>query len=128
VRVLPPRPRADLAVAYAAADFTVLASIPTPRFKEPWGLVCNETMHQGRPVLVSDAVGAAAGGLVRDGVSGLVVPAGDAGALAAAINRLLADAALRTRLGNGAREAVAAYTYDAMVDAFSSALRVAGVH
>src|SRR5581483_4620011 len=68
VRVLGARPRSELPVAYAAAELAVLPSIPTPRFREPWGLVCNEAMHQGRPVIATDAVGAVAGGLVRDGV------------------------------------------------------------
>jgi glycosyltransferase involved in cell wall biosynthesis len=114
--------RARLPVAYAAAEFAVLASIPTPLFREPWGLVCNEAMHQSRPVIATTAVGAAAGGLVRDGETGLVIAPGDAGALAGAIRRLLGDAALRRRLGTAAREAVAAYTYDAMVEAFVAAL------
>ena len=110
VRLLGPLPRERLPVAYAAADFAVLPSIPTPRFREPWGLVCNEAMHQGRPVIASDAVGAVAGGLVVDGVNGLVIPAGDASALAAAMQRLLSDEALRSTLGEAARAAVAAYT------------------
>jgi glycosyltransferase involved in cell wall biosynthesis len=123
-----PQPRSGLATAYAAAACSVLASVPTPRFTEPWGLVCNESMHQGTPVVTSDAVGAAAGGLVRDGATGLVVPAGDAGALAATIDRLLTDGALRERLGSAGREAVRPYTYDAMADAFARALSAAGVH
>ena len=127
VRVLGPLPRLALPAAYASAAFAVLPSIPTPRFREPWGLVCNEAMHQGRPVIVSDAVGAAAGGLVETGKTGLVVPAGDDGALAGAINSLLADTALRERLGAAAREAVAAYTPDAMAAAFGQALAAAGV-
>ena len=48
----------------------VLPSIPTPRFREPWGLVCNEALHQGTPVVATTAVGAVAGGLVRDGETG----------------------------------------------------------
>ena len=126
VSVLRPIPRPDLPVAYAAAELAVLPSVPTPRFREPWGLVCNEAMLQGRPVIATDAVGAAAGGLVRDGQDGLVVPAGDAVALAGAINQLLSDPALRARLGTAARVAVAPYTYDAMVEAFEQALAVAG--
>ena len=97
-------------------------SIPTPRFREPWGLVANEAMHQGRPVIATTAVGAVAGGLVRDEETGLVVRSGDPVALAAAIDRALGDATLRERLGAAAREAVAGYTYDAMVAAFDEAL------
>ena len=122
MRLLGPLPRERLPVAYAAAAFAVLPSIPTPRFREPWGLVCNEAMHQGRPVIASDAVGAVAGGLVLDGVNGLVIPAGDASALAAAMQRLLSDDALRSTLGEAARGAVAAYSYDAMADGFDRAL------
>ena len=126
VRLIGTVTRDRLAAAYASAEFALLPSIPTPRFREPWGLVCNEAMHQARPMVVTDAVGAAAGGLVRDGETGLVVPAGDAHALAAAIARLLADAALRARLGSAARAAVAAYTPDAMAAAFGRALAAAG--
>jgi glycosyltransferase involved in cell wall biosynthesis len=121
-RLLGPLPREQLPVAYAAAQFALLPSIPTKRFKEPWGLVCNEAMHQGRPVIATNAVGAVAGGLVRDGQTGLVVPAGSREALAAAIVRLLSDGQLRARLAVAARGAVASYTYDAMVAAFERAL------
>jgi glycosyltransferase involved in cell wall biosynthesis len=124
-RFLGPLPRAELPVAYAAAELALLPSIPTPRFREPWGLVCNEAMHQGTPVVATTAVGAVAGGLVRDGETGLVVAPGDPAALAAAIGRLLSDAPLRERLGTGARAAVANYTYDAMLAAFDRALATA---
>ncbi len=123
VRVLGPLARSELPVAYAASSFALLPSIPTPLWREPWGLVCNEAMHQGRPVIASDAVGAVAGGLVRDGVNGLVVPAGDRAALTGAIDRLLADSGLRAQLGAAAREAIAPYTYTAMAAAFGQALR-----
>jgi glycosyltransferase involved in cell wall biosynthesis len=125
VRLLGAMPRADLPVAYAAAELMLLPSIPTPRFREPWGLVCNEAMHQGRPVIATTAVGAVAGGLVRDEETGLVVAPGDARALARATDRLLGDERLRSRIGAVARQAVAAYTYDAMVEAFDRALVVA---
>jgi glycosyltransferase involved in cell wall biosynthesis len=124
-RLLGPLPRPELPLAYAASEFALLPSIPTPRFREPWGLVCNEAMHQGRPVLASDSVGAVAGGLVRDGETGLVVPAGDPEALTRAVERLLGDDGLRARLGAAAREAVKPYTYDAMADAFARALATA---
>jgi glycosyltransferase involved in cell wall biosynthesis len=126
-RLIGALPRERLPVAYAAAHFTLLPSIPTPRFKEPWGLVCNEAMHQARPVVATTAVGAVAGGLVRDNDTGLVVPPKDPAALAGAINRLLGDEALRARLGAAAREAVRPYTYEAMADAFDRALAKAGV-
>jgi glycosyltransferase involved in cell wall biosynthesis len=126
VRRLAPLPRAALAPAYAAAEVFVLPSVPTPRFTEPWGLVVNEAMFQGTAVVTSDAVGAAAGGLVRAGETGLVVPAGDAAALGDALTRLLGDAALRVRLGAAGRQALDGYTYEAMAAAFERALTLAG--
>ena len=82
---------------YAGSDVVVLPSVPTRDFLEPWGLVVNEAFHQSRPVIATDAVGAVAGGLVRHERNGLVVPAGDPAALAAALRRLQADPALRAR-------------------------------
>jgi glycosyltransferase involved in cell wall biosynthesis len=127
VRLLGPVPRPALPIAYAAAELALLPSVPSARFREPWGLVCNEAMHQRRPVIASDSVGAVAGGLVRDGETGLVVPSGDAAALAGAIDRLLGDGGLRARLGAGGRSAVALYTYDAMVEGFDRALAAVGL-
>ena len=107
---------------YAGSDVVVLPSIPTRDFREPWGLVANEAMSQGVPVIATDAVGAAAGGLVEHERTGLVVPAGDAAALAAALRRLHDDPPLRHRLGAAAKAAVAAYTPVAWAEGMSRAL------
>ena len=112
----------ELRNVYAACEVLVLPSIATRTFREPWGLVINEAMNRGLPVIVSDAVGAAAGGLVRDGINGLVVEAGDSDALAHAIVRLADDPQLRARLGAQGAEDVRAYSYDAWAEGFSAAL------
>jgi glycosyltransferase involved in cell wall biosynthesis len=112
---------------YAASDAVVLPSIPTRSFREPWGLVVNEAMNRQLPVIASDAVGAAAGGLLRDQRNGLVVPAGDSSALAGAIRRLAADPALRERLGQAGASDVRAYNHEAWAAGFSAALASAGV-
>lgn len=118
---------AELRELYAAADALVLPSIRTRTFREPWGLVVNEAMNQRLPVIVSDAVGAAAGGLVRDGLTGLVTPAADPGALADALRRVAGDASLRARLGAAGAAAVGAYTQDAWAAGFSAALASLGL-
>ena len=110
---------------YGGSDVLVLPSIATRTFREPWGLVVNEAMNQGLPVIATDAVGAVAGGLVRDGRNGLVVPAGDPDALAAAIRRLHDDRELRARLGAAGREDVRAYTPRAWAQGVSLALEAA---
>jgi glycosyltransferase involved in cell wall biosynthesis len=119
-------PRDELPRLYAAADVLVLPSLHTATFKEPWGLVTNEAMLQGTPVIASDAVGAAAGGLVVDGRTGFVVRAGDASALAARLRALAASAGLRERLGAAARDQVASYTPEAWAAGMSNALHAVG--
>jgi glycosyltransferase involved in cell wall biosynthesis len=111
---------------YAAADVLVLPSIRTATFTEPWGFVINEAMHQGTPVIATDAVGAVAGGLVRDGRNGLVVPERDPEALAARLSTLAAGPELRERLGTAARGDVAPYTPAAWAGGMARALRAAG--
>jgi glycosyltransferase involved in cell wall biosynthesis len=126
VRALGHVPRGELPALYASADALVLPSVPTATFLEPWGLVVNEAMQQGTPVIASDAVGAVAGGLVRDGRNGLVVPAGDAGALAARIRALAMNRELRERLSAAAREDVRGYSEQAWVGGVQSALNAVG--
>jgi glycosyltransferase involved in cell wall biosynthesis len=119
-------PRDELPALYAAADALVLPSIRTATFTEPWGLVVNEAMHQGRPVIATDAVGAAAGGLVRHGRNGLVVPERDPAALAAALTQVASDTSLRERLGDAAKRDVAAYSEEAWVAGMRQALVAVG--
>jgi glycosyltransferase involved in cell wall biosynthesis len=120
------RTPAEVRNFYAGSDVLVLPSIPTRDFTEPWGLAVNEAFNQGVPAIVSDAVGAAAGGLVRHEHTGLVVPAGDAAALAGALRRLHDDTELRLRLADGARDAVRAFSHDAWVAGMQGALAAVG--
>lgn len=100
----------------------VIPSVPSRSFREPWGLIANEAMNQHLPIIATDAVGAAAGGLVRHERNGLVVPAGDTMALAGALERLHEDVPLRTTLGAQAARDVSPYTHAAWAEAFASVL------
>jgi glycosyltransferase involved in cell wall biosynthesis len=120
-------PPGDLPALYCAADLLVLPSIRTATFTEPWGLVVNESMLQRTPVIASDAVGAAAGGLVREGRNGAVFPAGSAEELAARLTALAADPDLRARLGEHARDDAMALTPAAWAAGARAALAGAGV-
>jgi glycosyltransferase involved in cell wall biosynthesis len=126
VRALGFVPREGLAELYASADALVLPSVRTATFLEPWGLVVNEAMQQGTPVIASDAVGAVAGGLVRDGRNGLVAPAGDPEALATRIRVAAMNPELRERLGTAARADVTPFSYAAWVEGMRRALRAVG--
>ncbi len=83
----------------ASADIGVLPSI----VKEACPLAPLEFMSQGIPVIASACGGTPE--LITDGQEGLLVPPGDADALAAAIEKLAADPELRHRLGANARKA-----------------------
>ena len=71
---------------------------------------------------MTDAVGAAAGGLVRHGRNGFVVPEGSIGQLADRIDCILADATLRDRLSTWARQSVRDWSPEAMSDGFCRAI------
>ena len=73
---------ADLPAVFAAADLFVL-----PSRHDGWGVVVNEALGAGLPIIASDRVGAAHD-LIRDGANGYITPMGDAGALAEALRRL----------------------------------------
>lgn len=115
-------PQAELGNQFARARAVVLPSVTTRTFREPWGLTANESMTAGLPVIATSAVGAAAGGLVKDERNGLVVPERDPIALAGAMGRLAADRQLAERLGSCAREDVEAFDYPRMVQAFVDAV------
>lgn len=119
------QPPASVRNFLAGADVVVVPSRRTSTFREPWGLVCNEAMHAGTPVIATDQVGAAAGGLVRNARNGLVVPSEDPAALAAALRLLRDDPELGARLGAAAREDVAPYTLEAWAEGFAQVLPLA---
>lgn len=125
VRAVGPQPPVDVRAWLDRSDLLCVPSQRTASFLEPWGLVCNEAMHRGVPVLATDAVGAAAGGLVRDGRNGTVVAADDVDALTSALRTRFADRAGTARLGATAREDVAAYTFAAWAAGMSEAIDAA---
>ncbi len=88
--------------AAASADFDVHVVCSRA---EPFGLATLEGMAHAHAVVATDAGGSPE--IIRDGVDGLLVPAGDPDALARALARLLGDPELRGRLGGSARRRVA---------------------
>lgn len=115
--------QSELPRAYAAADVAVLPSAE----RETWGLAVNEAMNFGLPVVVSDRVGCAAD-LIFDGENGLVVPNGSVPGLAAALETLVTDLPRCRRMGERAREIVAAYDVcDTADDIVAAVLQVARV-
>lgn len=99
--------RDDAAALFAAADV-----VAVPSRHEPLGNVVIEAFSLRRPVVAAAVEGPS--WLIRDGDSGLLVPAEDAAALAAALSRVLNDPALARRLAEGGR---ARYAEDFAEDA-----------
>ncbi len=103
--------RDDIAALLADAQVGLLVSR-----QEGFPLVVLEAMRAGLPVIASDVGGVSEA--VDHGHTGLLVPRDDAGALRSALDRLLADPALRLRMGCAGRAAYdARFTVQRMVDA-----------
>lgn len=106
--------RLDRAELERRADSAWVQVVPG-RWEEPFGNVVTEAMMRGTAV-VATAVGGPAD-TVRHGVTGALVPPGDAAALAAALRPLLADRDLAERLGAaGRRLALTEHAQDRVLD------------
>ena len=77
---------------YSAAEILIM-----PSHYESFGMVALEAMACGTPVVASQVGGLAF--LVQDGITGYVVPGGDAEALAKTLEKLMRDPALREQIG-----------------------------
>lgn len=100
-----------------AADGFVLASR-----HEPLGVAYMEAMATALPVIGTDAGGVRE--LIADGATGLLVPPGEAGALAAAMARVMRDGDLRAALGSAARDRIVQdFASRRSADALADALR-----
>ena len=100
--------------AYASADIFCL---PSTERAESFGLVLLEAMRARLPVIASAISGSGVGFVVQEGRTGLLVPPGDARALAAALRRLAADHAERDRFGSaGAQRWREHFTLDLTTD------------
>jgi glycosyltransferase involved in cell wall biosynthesis len=111
--------RTDVPAVMNALDVLVF-----PSTMEGFGLVAVEAMAAGVPVVAARA--AALPEVVEHEAEGLLVPPGDAGALAAAVERLVGDAGLRQRLGDAGRRRVERdFSDERMVDRYEETLREA---
>jgi len=116
-------PNSALYKYYKLATVLVLPSVTLRRVKEVWGLVVNEAMNQGCPVIATEAVGAVAGGLIQNERTGLVVPERDSAALAGALKRILSDDRLEQRMRVAALEEIKRWTYERQVEGFRQAIQ-----
>lgn len=111
------RNQTELPRFYDLCNVFVLVSV-----HEPWGLVINEVMNAGRPVIVSDQVGCHKN-LVQNGVNGYVVKAGDTEALADSIRAVLTGDENWRAMGAKSLEVIRRHSFDQNISGLRQALQ-----
>jgi glycosyltransferase involved in cell wall biosynthesis len=117
-----------IASFYRTADVFVLPSrIATSQriggeVSEGWGLVINEAMSMGKPIITTDAVGAAQD-LVRNGINGYVVKNGETYGLYLALRKIIEEPRLRKTMGENSRKIFEEFNdFDNMFEGFKKAI------
>jgi 1,2-diacylglycerol 3-alpha-glucosyltransferase len=96
--------RDQLATYYALAEMLIL-----PTYSDPWGLVVNEAMACGLPVVVSRVAGCAAE-LVKENWNGLLISPGDVPSLTASMEKIGNNPELRASMGANSAQLISDYS------------------
>lgn len=102
---------------YGACDVFVL-----PSENEPWGLVINEAMAAGLPVVASEEIGAV-GDLVEHGRNGFTFEAGDTAALADSLHEVVSNEKRRKRMSEESMDIIRGWSYEECVEGIQDALQ-----
>jgi glycosyltransferase involved in cell wall biosynthesis len=92
-----------------------------PSTIEPWGLVVNEAMNAGKPIIASDRAGCVPD-LVRDGENGVIFKAGNTADLARALRDILADPQRCSEMGRRSLEIINRWSFEEDVQGLRAAL------
>ncbi len=117
IRVVDFVQRDELGAFYGLAETFVL-----PTYTDTWGMVVNEAMACGLPVIVSNAAGCAAD-LVRENWNGLSVKAGDIDGLSSAMTRLGQDVNLRQQMEANSAAQILGYSPEVWATSVDAAVR-----
>jgi glycosyltransferase involved in cell wall biosynthesis len=109
----------QLPATYCSVDLLVL-----PSGYEPFGVVVNEAMLCGCPVVVSDRVGAHFD-LVHPGTTGFIYPCGDVNALAAILQNVLPNRERLKQIGEAAKNRMKTWSPHENVEALVGAIQAA---
>ncbi|MCC7550974.1 MAG: glycosyltransferase family 4 protein [Methanobacterium sp.] len=114
-------PQENLVFYYLMSDLVVVPSI-TYGIGDPWVLVLNEAMYFKKPVIATEAVGAACD-MIKDNENGFIVPEKDADALAQSMVKILEDNDLKLEMGQKSYEIIQnKFRYHNMVNGFKQAV------
>ncbi|TFH47249.1 MAG: glycosyltransferase family 1 protein [ANME-2 cluster archaeon] len=106
---------------YLLCDICVVPSI-TCDMADPWVFIVNEAMYFGKPVIATDAVGAAFD-MIKDGENGFIVPEKDSDALYNAMKKILSDPKLEKKMGYKSKSIIEeGFRYEDMVGGFKEAI------
>lgn len=103
------------------AYFSLAEVFVLPSENEPWGLIINEAMSCGVPVVTTSEVGAAVD-LVENGVTGFAYPAGDVRALADSLQRILEDETAARGMGEQCRRRMSRWSFAEDIEGIREAL------
>jgi glycosyltransferase involved in cell wall biosynthesis len=111
----------DKVKLYQECDILVLPSVYYG-YVEAWGLVLNEVMYFGKPVVATEIVGAAYD-LIKNGMNGYIVPEKNVEALSEALMKIISDDRLRKSLGQMSKKIIEqGYKVSDMVNGFKDAI------
>ena len=119
VHLVGPKGYGELPFYYANAAAFIHASTT-----EQWGLVVNEAMASGLPVLVSNRCGCAAD-LVQEGVNGWTFDPANEEQIALLMQRISADGQMRQEMGRKSREIISKWGPERFASGLSSAIEAA---
>lgn len=111
----------ELSSFYLLCNICVIPSI-TYGLGDPWVFVLNEAMYFGKPVIATDAVGAAFD-MIENGKNGFLVPEKDSDAIYKAMKTIFSDEDLEKHMGNESRRIIEErFQLENMVNGFKMAI------
>jgi glycosyltransferase involved in cell wall biosynthesis len=109
----------DLVSYYLSADIFIM-----PTLRDVWGLVINEAMVCGCPIITTHDAKASKD-LVKDGINGYIVEARNVGQLRSSIEKILDNVALEQKMKKASKKIIRAFSYENNAKGYNAAINYA---